>query len=93
MTVFYLTYDLINEKGSHDYEPLWSELKRLDAHRTQYSAWLINLANKPVEVTNHFKKYLDKDDRIMVTRLRKNEYDYFNAMAGTNAWLEKNQPD
>lgn len=93
MSVYTLAYDLVKETGSHDYEPLWAELKRLDAHRVQYSFWLVNLNNNSKEVHDHFKAYLDENDRLFVDRLRKNENWYSGAMAGTNAWLERNPPD
>jgi hypothetical protein len=92
MPVYSLTYDLVNESNSFDYKPLWKELERLNAHRTQYSDWLINLNNTPKEVVDHFQRFTDKDDRVMATRLRPNEYHYVNALPGTNAWLEKNPP-
>lgn len=94
MAVYLIAYDLVNEKKkSFDYEPLWGELKRLGCHRTQYSLWLGSFDNKPTEIRKHFQKFMDSDDRILVTRLRKGEYDYANAIVGTNKWLESNPPD
>lgn len=93
MAVYFLTYDLVNETGSQDYEPLWDELKRLKGHRTQYSVWLVNLNNTPIEVREHFQKFLDSDDSIWVTELFKNHYTFANARSGTNDWLSKNPPN
>lgn len=73
--------------GTHDYQPLWDELKRLGAHRTQLSTWLLDLDNSPKEIVEHFKKYVDRDDRLMVVKLTKDHW-YVNAIGGTNAWLE-----
>jgi CRISPR-associated endonuclease Cas2 len=93
MTVYLIAYDLINEKkGTFDYEPLWAELKKLGGFRTQYSLWLANLSNTAKEVCDHFQKFVDKDDRIWVTHLRKDEYHYVNAIGGTNKWLADNPP-
>ena len=92
MTVYLLTYDLVNETGGYDYQTLWDELNRLEAQKTQYSVWLVNLNNTPREVHNHFKQFVDSDDRLWVTRLRPNEYTYSNAIKGTNDWLSKNPP-
>jgi hypothetical protein len=93
MPVFALAYDLINERsGTHDYQPLWDELKRLGAHRTQLSLWLINLNNTPEEVVNHFRQFVDNDDRVFASRMRPNEYHYANATPGTNNWLANNKP-
>jgi hypothetical protein len=91
MTAYHLVYDLRNESGSQDYEPLWAELRRLKAHRTQYSMWLVNASNSAKELHDHFKKFLDKDDRIWVSEITKS-YHYSNAIAGTNDWLAKNPP-
>lgn len=91
MAVYVICYDLVNERGSHDYKPLWNRLEELDCHKTQYSVWLGSFTNSAKEVHDHFKAYLDKDDRLMVSELT-NEHWYSNAMAGTNEWLVRNPP-
>ena len=93
MSVFLLAYDLVNERGSHDYQPLWDELKRLDAHRVQDSLWLISLTNTPVEVKGHFAEFMDGDDKLWVTKLRKNQFTFTKANGGTNDWLKENPPE
>lgn len=93
MTVYALAYDLVNErKRTFDYQPLWDELKRLGAHRTQLSLWLLNVTNTPTEVVEHFQKFVDADDRIFVSRMRPKEYAFVNAMPGTKNWLASNPP-
>jgi CRISPR-associated endonuclease Cas2 len=93
MSVYLVAYDLVNEsKGTFDYQPLWAELKRLGAHRTQYSLWLLNVNNTAKEVVEHLKKYVDNNDRLWATSVRKGEHWYVNAMSGTNKWLEENPP-
>lgn len=93
MVKYLVTYDLRNESGSQDYEPLWAELKRLDGHRALLSVWLVALnLDTPKAVIDHFQKFLDADDRIWATRLRKGEYHFAQAMGGTNAWLGKYPP-
>lgn len=88
MTTFVLTYDLIKRK---DYQTLWDELKRLGAHRALNSFWLLNLNNTAKETHDHFKQYVDSDDRLWVSELTKTNY-YSNAMSGTNNWLKNNPP-
>jgi hypothetical protein len=91
MAIYLVAYDLINEKkGTHDYKPLWKELERLDAFRTQYSLWLINLTNTAKEVVEHFERFVDTDDRVAATKLRKGDFWWANATAGSKAWLDKN---
>jgi hypothetical protein len=91
LTTYTVTYDLRNESGSQDYEPLWAELKRLGGHRTQYSMWLVNVSNTPKELHDHIKGFLDKDDRLWVAELTKLNH-YSGAISGTNDWLTKNPP-
>lgn len=93
MSVYLIAYDLVNESGSSDYEPLWDELERLGAHKTQYSLWLISANNTPKEIVEHFTKFVDEDDRIWVTSVRRGEFWYKAALPGTNEWLKQNPPD
>ncbi|MCI5040018.1 MAG: hypothetical protein MRY81_10070 [Donghicola eburneus] len=91
MAIFVFTYDLRNESGSHDYQPLWDELERLGAHRFQDSAWFVNLNNTAKEVVEHFKGFTDSDDRLFASVLTKQHW-FSNARGGTNAWLKANPP-
>jgi hypothetical protein len=91
MTDFLLSYDLRNESGSHDYQVLWDELKRVRAHRTQDSLWLVNFNNTAREVHEHIKGFVDGNDRLWISELTKNHW-YSNARGGTNEWLEVNPP-
>lgn len=93
MPVYLVAYDLVDEaRSSFSYQPLWDELRRLDAHRVQYSLWLVTLSNTPREVADHFKQFMDRNDRVWVSTVRKSEYWFANAMSGTNKWLEQNPP-
>ena len=91
MTIYTLAYDLMKEQTSDDYKPLWAELKRIGVHRTQFSLWLIDLNNTAKEVHDHFKGYVDSNDRLFVSELTKNKH-YSNAIAGTNNWLASHPP-
>ena len=92
MTSFLLAYDLVNESGSHDYQPLWDELKKWGGQKTQYSLWLVADNSTAKAVHDHFKGFLDKDDRLWVAELVRNNY-YSNAISGTNKWIAENPPD
>tara|TARA_R110000851_G_scaffold270099_1_gene422754 strand:- start:135 stop:416 length:282 start_codon:yes stop_codon:yes gene_type:complete len=91
MAIFVISYDLINESGSADYEPLWKALRERGCHRTQDSVWLGNFNNGAKVVHDHFKQYLDSDDRLMVSELTKIHW-FSNACGGTNEWLKNNPP-
>jgi CRISPR associated protein Cas2 family len=91
MTDYTLAFDLVNEQSSHDYEPLWTELKQLGGHRTQYSLWLINVNNTAKETCDQLRNLLDKGDRVWVLELTANHY-FANATGGTNDWIKNNPP-
>jgi len=93
MSIYAVSYDLIDELSGHDYQPLWDEFKSLGAHKTEYSMYLLNVNNTPKEVVDHFKRFTDSNDRIWAIKLFKDQYHYVNAMAGTNDWLAKNPPE
>ncbi|WP_404425653.1 hypothetical protein [Thalassospira australica] len=88
MTTYTVTYDLRKRK---DYQTLWDELERLNAHRTADSYWLVSVSNTAIELHNHLKSYIDSDDRLWVSELTTNHY-YKNAIGGTNDWISKNPP-
>jgi hypothetical protein len=91
MNSYMICYDLRNESGSHDYQPLWDELNELDGHRTQESVWLVAVDATAKKVLNHLKQFVDGDDRLWVNELVKNRH-FTNALRGTNDWLKNNPP-
>ena len=93
MATFMLMYDLVNEQNSIDYQPLWDELKRLDAHRAQYSAWLVELNNHSKEVHDHFRQFLDENDRLFVIRMFTPRFAYSKSLPGTTNWLKAHPPE
>jgi hypothetical protein len=86
MPVFLISYDLVNEDSSHDYKPLWAQLRKLGAVKTQLSAWYANLGNTAQEVLDHFKTYIDEDDRLMVIEVTKKPA-WNIGLKGTNAFI------
>lgn len=89
MAIFVLSYDL--KAPGRDYKPLVDELKRLDAHRTLDSFWLINVDNTARDLLEHFKSFLDESDALWVLELTK-AHTFTNAKAGTNDWIRDNPP-
>lgn len=89
MATFILTYDLVGTPKN--YELLWAELKRLKAHRSLESFWLLKAANTAKEVRDHFAKLIDSNDRLWVSELT-TQYDFVRANRGTNDWLRANPP-
>lgn len=84
MAHFLITYDLIKDK---DYKKLIHELKRLEAHRPALSVWFADLNNTAVEVRDHLKAFVDKDDKLVVVEFSKRPA-VFNAFTGTKDWLD-----
>jgi hypothetical protein len=86
-------YDLNKEQGdSSGYKKLIAELRRIGAHRTLESTWLLSSTLTAKGVHDALKSYIDSDDGLWVTSVRKDEYWYSGAKAGTNDWLKSNPP-
>ncbi len=92
MAVFVVSLEVLKGGGQFDYDPLWAELQRLGGLQTQSGVFLLNLANVPQQVTDHLRRFLDPDDRIMVQEMTGGRYWYVNALPGTTDWLKQNQP-
>ena len=92
MIVYLIAYDLVNKPKEFDYEPLWAELHRLGAHRTQLSLWLVALSNTAKELVEHLSKFVHNDDRLWAIRVHAGDHWYVNAIGGTNTWLERSPP-
>jgi hypothetical protein len=88
MTTYVLTYDLIKRK---DYQTLWDELERLEAHRALASFWLVNFNGTARDAVDHFGRYIDNDDKLWVSELT-SKRSFTKANAGTNDWLKNNPP-
>lgn len=63
MATFVISYDLNNDK---DYSKLWLELERLNCVRALESVWIGNLTGSVESVKNHFTKYVDSDDSLII---------------------------
>jgi hypothetical protein len=64
--LFIVAYDLHLPVKS--YPALWAELERLGAVRVLASDWALRVNNTAHEVAEHFRKYMDADDSLLVTQ-------------------------
>lgn len=88
MALYAVSYDLIAKK---DYQTLWDEMDRLGAHKALLSLYLLNLTDDdPNDVLNHFKAFIDGDDKLLVVKLT--DAAAHRCFKGTNAWIETHCP-
>ena len=67
MALFSLTYDLVK---SRDYQKLYDELDRLGAIRATESQFFFkNSTHSAKELRDHFSKFIDSDDRLVLVRV------------------------
>ncbi|UWU68207.1 hypothetical protein [Bradyrhizobium sp. NC92] len=83
MPKFIITYDLMKGK---DYDKIIKELEKHGGHKALLSMWFIDLDNTAVDVFDHFIKFVDSDDRLVVTEF-KPANSKAKAIKGTNDWL------
>ena len=62
--LYFLSYDLIKTK---DYQKIYDELSKFKAKRVLESVWGFKYeAGKSGDLRDHFIKFIDKDDRLLV---------------------------
>lgn len=68
MALYFLSYDLRKER---DYKTLYDELAKYKAVRMLESDWCFNYPQEDasVELREHFKSFIDKDDGIIVSEV------------------------
>lgn len=65
--LYFIDYDLRNDR---DYQTLYDELKRLKAIQILESCWCMRITDSStVQIRDHFKKFIDKDDGVMVSEV------------------------
>lgn len=91
MPPYVVTYDLVKEESSAAYKPLIDDLKERGAQKYQMSSWLVALDNTAADVHAHYRKFLDENDKLMVSELTRNHTQDLN-FKGTNQWIKDNPP-
>lgn len=80
---YIVSYDL-NKQGQN-YEALWKALRELNATRILYSQYVFRHNNTNcVAVRDHLKRFIDSNDRLLVTELDGTGWAGFNLMADLN---------
>jgi hypothetical protein len=81
--LYLISYDLMTP--GKDYKDLWAALRAIDAVRVLESEWMTRSQNTtPIEIANYCLKFMDANDRILVTEVSSN-YAYRNLMAQPKA--------
>lgn len=61
---YFLSYDLIDEKN---YQKIYDELSSFKAVRILKSVWCFKYEEGSAsDLKDHFKKFIDKDDRLII---------------------------
>jgi hypothetical protein len=68
MAVYCITYDL--KRPGQNYDPLWEALAKMGARRVLLSVWVVATTSTAVQVRDHLQSFLDRNDAILVARLR-----------------------
>lgn len=74
---YIVSYDLV--APGQDYKTLWDELRRLGAQKVLESQWALNVNNTAEQLRDHLKKYIDKNDRLLVNGLENTDWASYNA--------------
>ncbi len=76
-------YDLITP--GNDYDSLYKELRRLGCQKLMLSEWVGRFTNNnATQIRDHFRGYIDANDRLMVTCLDGADWAGWNLMTNPN---------
>ena len=76
---YIVSYDL-NKQGQ-DYSALTDELKRFGAKKILYSQWVLRHGDTScVKLRDHFWRFMDSNDRLLVTELDGDDWASNNLM-------------
>lgn len=87
MAIYNIAYDILNEGGTHDYEPLWQELKALGAHAVQDGLWVLEFDGGLEMLAQRISALLDAGDRLFIAAVYHGEFCHRNSRAGADGWL------
>ena len=77
--LYLISYDLM--APGKDYKDLWAALRAIGAVRVLESEWMTQRHNTtPIDIANYCIKFMDANDRILVTEVP-NNYAYRNMIA------------
>lgn len=91
MPIFTIVFERRSPAGSHDYQPLLSQLQAQKCFPLWENAWLGSFENNATQVHNYFKRLMSEADRIAVCEMT-NHFCYSGVVQGANKWLELNPP-
>ncbi len=91
MPIFTISYDLVNKSEDKEYKELMLEMRKQRCFRMQNTVWLGAFNNSATQIHNHFRKFLEKTDRLFVAELPQH-FAYTGVPKGANKWLELNPP-
>ena len=78
---YLISYDL--NKPGQNYDPLYAALAASGAKRILLSQWVLSTTSSSVDVRDHFKRFVDANDRLLVCELVHNWASY-NGMVDIN---------
>lgn len=72
MSLYLVSYDLLNHATFGQYETLIAELKRLGAQRVLLSEWVMRRTETSIVLRDHLKQYIHAADRLLVSEITAN---------------------
>ena len=91
MPLFSVTYDLVKEDSSFDYQPLWDALGDVSGVKTQFSGWLVGYDTTQRDLYRYLRKTVDSNDRLMVIQITSRP-DWSTGFKGTKAIIDRYFP-
>lgn len=69
MAVYLITYDIKLGEGPRDYDDLYAAIAEFDSVKILYSVYLLVSTSNAAALRQHFRQFLDPNDRIWVSKV------------------------
>ena len=72
MSLYLISYDLMNHATFGQYETLIAELRKLGAQRVLLSEWVLRSQSNSSDICNYLMSFIHKADRLFVAEVTAN---------------------
>ena len=69
MTLYLISYDLMNHKTFGQYEKLMDELQISEARKILIAGWILKSSETAIQIRDRLRKLIHRDDRLLVTQI------------------------
>jgi hypothetical protein len=84
MTLYLISYDLMNHATFGQYETLIAELRRIGSQRALLSQWVVRRGETSAVIRDHLRNFIHANDRLLVSEISTTNWASYNLLVDLN---------